>query len=169
MGVTAARVVGGCLAATGVARVARAGEWAVLNPGSIRHTRSLDGRGDHTRPSQRSRSMSSCLRTRKGWSSSLGAMAVVATAAAARVAAALAAARVEVARATVESTVAVRVVALRARVVVAREVVVAVSLVVAGVAQGVQQVCLVEGRATEAAGRRAKGAAVRARAGAARG
>ena len=46
VGVTAATGVGGRSAATGVARVARAGEWAGSNPGSTRRTRSPDGRGN---------------------------------------------------------------------------------------------------------------------------
>lgn len=46
VGVTAATGVGGRSAATGVVRVARAGEWAGSNPDSIRRTRSPDGRGN---------------------------------------------------------------------------------------------------------------------------
>ena len=46
VGGTAALGVGGRSAATEVARVARAEEWADSNPGSIRRTRSLIGRGN---------------------------------------------------------------------------------------------------------------------------
>ena len=46
VGVTAVRGVAERSAAMVVARVARAGEWAGSNPGSIRRTHSLDGRGN---------------------------------------------------------------------------------------------------------------------------
>ena len=46
VGVMAVQGVGGRSVATGVVRVARAGEWEGSNPGSIRRTRSLDGRGN---------------------------------------------------------------------------------------------------------------------------